>query len=90
VRLEGLGSTDKYNDLIGKQTRDLPACSIVPQPTTPRRAPDINVGRGPLECNFDITLGGLFQDFRTEETMEYLETSWPIAGPSGYKLQFQI
>jgi hypothetical protein len=26
------------NDTIGNQTRDLPACSAVPQPTTPPRA----------------------------------------------------
>jgi hypothetical protein len=28
----------KYSDLIGNRTRDLPACSIVPQPTTLPRA----------------------------------------------------
>jgi hypothetical protein len=33
VRLEGLGKL-KTNDLIGTRTRDLPACSIVPQPAT--------------------------------------------------------
>jgi hypothetical protein len=27
------------NDTIGNQTRDLPACSAVPQPTAPPRAP---------------------------------------------------
>jgi hypothetical protein len=27
-------STKKSNDLIGIRTRDLPACSTVPQPTT--------------------------------------------------------
>jgi hypothetical protein len=33
-RLEGLGKLKtKSNYLIGNQTRDLPACSIVPQPT---------------------------------------------------------
>jgi hypothetical protein len=26
-------SIEKSNDLIGNRTRDLPACSIVPQPT---------------------------------------------------------
>jgi hypothetical protein len=31
-------STEKSNDLIGNRTRDLPACSIVPQPTTLPRA----------------------------------------------------
>jgi hypothetical protein len=34
VRLEGLGQFKKSSDLIGILTRDLPACSIVPQPTT--------------------------------------------------------
>jgi hypothetical protein len=37
VRLEGLGKLEKENnDLIGTRTRDLPACSIVPEPTTLR------------------------------------------------------
>jgi hypothetical protein len=27
-------SIEKYNDLIGNLTHDLPACNIVPQPTT--------------------------------------------------------
>jgi hypothetical protein len=35
VRLEGLSQLKKRsNDLIGNRTRDLPACSIVSQPTT--------------------------------------------------------
>jgi hypothetical protein len=33
-------SIEKSNDLIGNRTRDLPACSIVPQPTTLLCAPD--------------------------------------------------
>jgi hypothetical protein len=36
-------SIEKSNDLIGNQTRDLPACSIVPQPTT---LPRVGVGKG--------------------------------------------
>jgi hypothetical protein len=39
VRLEGLGQLKNSNDLIGTRTRDLPACSIVPQPTTLPHAP---------------------------------------------------
>jgi hypothetical protein len=39
VRLEGLGKLKKSNDLIGNRTRDLPACSILPQTTTLPRAP---------------------------------------------------
>jgi hypothetical protein len=38
VRLEGLGQLKKIN-VIGTRTRDLPACSTVPQPTTLQRAP---------------------------------------------------
>jgi hypothetical protein len=34
VRLEGLGPLKKSCDLNGNQNRDLPVCSIVPQPTT--------------------------------------------------------
>jgi hypothetical protein len=32
---------EKSNNLIGNRTRDLPACSIVPQPTTPLRVPRV-------------------------------------------------
>jgi hypothetical protein len=39
VRLEGLCQLKKSNDLIGNRTRDLPACSNVPQPTTLPRGP---------------------------------------------------
>jgi hypothetical protein len=34
-------SIEKSNDLIGNRTRDLPACGIVPQPTTLPRAPHV-------------------------------------------------
>jgi hypothetical protein len=39
VRLEGLGKLKRIH-LIGTRTRDLPACSIVPQPTTLPRTPN--------------------------------------------------
>jgi hypothetical protein len=39
VRLEGLDQLKKSSDPIGNRTRDLQACSIVPQPTTLPRAP---------------------------------------------------
>jgi len=32
-------SLKNSNDTIGNRTRGLPACSAVPQPTTPQRAP---------------------------------------------------
>jgi hypothetical protein len=38
VRLEGLYQLKKIH-IIGTRSRDLPACSIVPQATTPPRAP---------------------------------------------------
>jgi hypothetical protein len=34
VLLEALGQLKKSNDLNGNRTRDLPTCSVVPQPTT--------------------------------------------------------
>jgi hypothetical protein len=34
MKLEGLGQLKKSNNFMGNQTRDLPACSTVPQPTT--------------------------------------------------------
>jgi hypothetical protein len=43
VRLEGLGKFEKSNDLTGNRTRDLPVCSIVPEPTTLPRAPKLYI-----------------------------------------------
>jgi hypothetical protein len=40
--MEGLGKLKKFNDLIGTQTGDLPAWSILPQPTTLSHAPKKN------------------------------------------------
>jgi hypothetical protein len=34
VRLEGSCQLKNHNDLIGNRTRDIPACSAVPQPIT--------------------------------------------------------
>jgi hypothetical protein len=39
VRAVWIRSIEKSNDLIGNRPRDLPACSIVPQPTTLPREP---------------------------------------------------
>jgi hypothetical protein len=39
VRLEGLCKSKISNDHIGNRNRDLPVCSIVPQPTMLLRAP---------------------------------------------------
>jgi hypothetical protein len=42
MRLEGLMSIEKSNDLIENRTFDLPACSTVPQATTLPRAPELS------------------------------------------------
>jgi hypothetical protein len=34
VRPEGLGILKRLNDLTGNRARDLPSCSIVPQPAS--------------------------------------------------------
>jgi hypothetical protein len=47
VRPEGLCQMKNSNDTIGNQTRDVPACSAVPQPTASPRAKQ--------ECSVDIT-----------------------------------
>ena len=39
VRPEGLCQMKNCNDTIGNRTRDLPACSTVPQPAAPPIAP---------------------------------------------------
>ena len=36
-------SMKNSNDNIGNRTRDVPACSAVPQPTSPPRAPVVRV-----------------------------------------------
>jgi hypothetical protein len=36
-------STKNSNDTVGNQTRDVPACSALPQPTSPPLAPDIKL-----------------------------------------------
>jgi hypothetical protein len=38
VRLESLDQLKKSNELMGNRTRDLPACSLMPQATTLPRA----------------------------------------------------
>jgi hypothetical protein len=38
VRLEGLGKLNSNNDIVDTRTRDLPACSIAPEPSMLPRA----------------------------------------------------
>ena len=66
VRPEGLCQWKNSSDTIGKRTRELPACSAVPQPTAPPRAPHsykaipLQAWRGP-EGSRKLKL----RDFRT-------------------------
>jgi hypothetical protein len=43
VQLEGIRSNEKSSNLIGNRNSDLPACSIVPQPTTLSHVPTIHI-----------------------------------------------
>jgi hypothetical protein len=65
VRLEGLGKLKKLIDFMQSRTHDLPACSIVPQPTTLPCVPGVNVhihrflisalvGGPRVQCNIKI------------------------------------
>jgi hypothetical protein len=45
VRLEGLGKFKISSDLIGTRSRYLPACSILPQPTTLRYSKELSEDR---------------------------------------------
>jgi hypothetical protein len=50
VRLEGLGTFKTFNDFIGTRTRDLPASSIAPQPSTLPRVPQTNTKVVKIVC----------------------------------------
>jgi hypothetical protein len=53
MRLEGLGKLKKSDDLIGHRNGNLPACSIVPQPTTLPRTPMKHSGREIITTQLD-------------------------------------
>jgi hypothetical protein len=44
VRLKGLDTLKKSSNLMGIRNRDVPACSIVPQPAMLSRAPVVVLG----------------------------------------------
>jgi hypothetical protein len=46
----------EVNDPIGNRTRDLPACSAVPQPTAPSRSPAKKIGGKFIFCSFLIRI----------------------------------
>jgi hypothetical protein len=62
VRLEELGKLKKFH-LIGTRTRDLPVCSIVPQPTTLPRTPLWNKVRHEILWDYPTCLFLRFQMF---------------------------
>jgi hypothetical protein len=64
VQREGLGKLKKSNDLIGNRTCNLPACSIVPQPTMLLRPTS-----GESECRKSH---GKFQNATTLKKISYL------------------
>jgi hypothetical protein len=70
VRLEGLGKLKKVQ-LIGSRTRDLPACSIVPQPTTLPRALRRMVRLD--YCFRYLLLGSLISGYRRLGTAAYTQ-----------------
>jgi hypothetical protein len=47
-------STEESNDLIGNRTSDLPACSIMPQPTTLPRAPLVRPKHVEIKCDYKV------------------------------------
>jgi hypothetical protein len=49
-------SMKNSNDIIGNRTSDLPACSAVPQPTTPPRAPTYISGHIKTEIFDDVRI----------------------------------
>ena len=44
----------KSGDTIGNQTHDLTACSTVPQPTAPPRAPHVVMARNKLYLDLNV------------------------------------
>jgi hypothetical protein len=74
VRLEGLGKLKKSTS-SGTRTDDLPACSIVPQPTTLPRAPERG-GEGVLNADqfgFHVLHSMAFQCRRL---MDHMIRNW--------------
>jgi hypothetical protein len=47
-------SMKKSSDTIGNRTRDLPACSIIPQPTAPPPAPEQDDSRAKVAAIFRL------------------------------------
>jgi hypothetical protein len=52
-------SIEKSNDLIGNRIFDLPACSIVPQPNTLRRATEFYIQSIHIQCSYAGSTGAV-------------------------------
>ena len=84
VRPEGLLSMPNSNDTIGNRTRDLPACSTVPQPTAPSRVPVIMKKDYYYNLSCQVTLFDFFFSYIHLETVcDYL----PVFGQREYEIQ---
>jgi hypothetical protein len=77
VRLEGLDKLKKSNDLIRNRTRNLPACSIVLQPTTLPRAAKIIILLPFVSCFSSCYLQIFLSSFRLSYNLNpSLQTSF--------------
>jgi hypothetical protein len=71
-------SMKKSSDTIGNPTRDLPACSAVPQPTAPPRAPNnLVIPEGKKDGSYIVIY---IQQDATLHSLFYLETAIHVSG----------
>jgi hypothetical protein len=56
------------NDIVGNRTRDLPACSAVPQPTAPPRVPLLYAW---IICNYPTVLKEKNMEKQKEYNLRY-------------------
>jgi hypothetical protein len=88
-------SFEKSSDLIGNLTDDLQACSIVPQPTTQRHAPQITCSN-PLQhsgASCKVTWGfapRTFQLFNIHPSFLYNLSYRPIASSSHKQINLEL
>jgi hypothetical protein len=86
-RMEILDKLKKLRDLIGILTRDLPACSTAPQPTTRPRGLGIFLGRRPNELVSGSRQTYYTPVFRYSVKKKALRSSYHLI-PSAIKGQF--
>ena len=78
-------SKKNSNDTIGNRTRDLPACSVVSQPTASARAPFCDAGTKIFKCCSDelhmatVFVFGFSQSFgvKNQQEMFTCRSQWP-------------